>query len=65
MRFFRPSWGVFLPPLLLVLLAFVPSEAIRQLLFGLLAVPLQPAITQLGHSFYTSTAMTPSHLTKR
>jgi hypothetical protein len=48
MRFFRPSLSTLIPPLLLVLLAFAPSEAIRQLFFGLLATPLQPAITHLG-----------------
>jgi hypothetical protein len=48
MRFFRPSWSIAVPPLLLVLLAFAPSGFIRQFFFGLLATPLMPAIRRLG-----------------
>ena len=40
-----------LPPLLLVLLAFVPSGLIRQFFYGLLAIPLMPAITRLGFRY--------------
>ena len=48
MRLFRPSWSTILPPLLLILLAFVPSGFIRQFFYGLLAIPLMPAIKRLG-----------------
>jgi hypothetical protein len=48
MRFFRPSWSIAVPPLLLFLLSFVPSNLIRQLFYGLLAIPLLPLINRLG-----------------
>jgi len=48
MRFFRSSWKIAVPPLLLLLLAFVPSSLIRQLFYGLLAIPLLPLINRLG-----------------
>lgn len=48
MQFFRPSWSTILPPLVLILLAAAPSEAVHQLIFGVLAVPLMPVIRRAG-----------------
>lgn len=44
MRFFRPLWLTVLPPSLLVAFAFMPSLALRQYFYALLALPLWAVI---------------------
>jgi hypothetical protein len=54
MRFFRPSWLVCIPPVLLAILPFVPGDGLlflRLTVYALLAFPLRPVIHSLGWEY--------------
>jgi len=48
MRFFKPSIGILLPPIVIVALSFLNSLALQELFFKPLSIPIQPLIHHLG-----------------